>query len=249
MGADMANGNNADSSGDQGDAADGAPPPARPRVGNALTVAPSDDAEELSHGVQVPKHFQLVCYCTFNSETAVKYYLTFGAMIAVTARLREHLDAINAASPRKFTYDIPWVLPGSTLADLGPPALQPWDAIVYFRLTNDNRNSLALRIHPEAPMPDPNRQGLTAGNTQTVAEVYLQGGFPAELLGNLVFHEFMHLKLDVGQTVVNDIHELNKHTPLNGISTKPTEEWYRLTPPELKQLVAHLFDPVDVYRG
>lgn len=242
----MAKGNKVDDSGNHGNADDGALPPAPPRAGNALSVAPSDGATPLDHGVQVLKHFQLVCCCTFDTQTAVNYYLTFGAMIAVTARLREHLDTINAASPRKFTYDIPWVLPGSTLADLGPPALQPWDAIVYFRLTNDDSDSLALQVHKAHPPPD--RQGLTLGPPQTVAEVYLKGGFPAELLANLVFHEFMHLKLDVGQTVVSDIHALNDKSSLTGISSAPTQESYRLTPPELKLLVAHLFDPVDVYR-
>jgi hypothetical protein len=91
------------------------------------------------------------------------------------------------------------VWPGCGLNDLGPPDfLQPWDAIVSLVL--QIRNSVASRVKTTA-VPE-GKAGVTMGPSPTVAEVYLDGGFPAELLANNIMHEFMHLKLDTGQSIV-----------------------------------------------
>lgn len=97
---------------------------------------------------------------------------------------------------------------GPIIADLMPRAedVKDADLLVYVLRNGNSFNSIIANLTPSTWAPDPTRGGLTTdvagqGSVSIVSEVYwdrVQGDSAApKLLANLIFHEFMHNKLDV----------------------------------------------------
>jgi hypothetical protein len=235
------------------------PPPAPPAPRPRLTVAPGRGGQPAQHNVTVPPTLQVLCVSRFTlaSWNANNFNVSnFQFMVGVAVALQARLNEINQArtTTRHFTPVINWVLPdiwlaqGFTIAGLPNPPyapLQAWDIIVYFLL--EQTDSLIVAVTHAHPPGDP--AGLTANAPGgVIAEVYVDGNLPPGKLGNIAMHEIMHLKLDIGQHAVPDIHALNT-APARGMSSPGgVEEWTTFTAVELQQMGAHILDPVAVFR-
>lgn len=205
-----------------------------------VNIAPgSTEVKEKNVVVSLPQ-FQVVCMDMTTKEEQEASKFGLAAHFKIIRKMGERLDEINAARTKKFYHYVHFVQFGVTSL----PVIQPWDVVIYF--VGSPSHSIAKQ--------DGGRSGGegAAGwtmmtNSGTTCEVYVGGNGPADKLANLALHEMMHVKLDVGQTVVTDIHTLSpKSDSPPGISRTPTESWHRWNASEKTHMTTHIFDNVRV---
>jgi hypothetical protein len=98
---------------------------------------------------------------------------------------------------RSFDEVQSWLMPTAEF-------VKPADLLVYIVSTGNSFNSIVARKRPDVWTPNPQRSGLTVDIGQNavsiVSEVYWDrvagDRDQPRLLANLIFHEFMHNKLD-----------------------------------------------------
>ena len=136
-------------------------------------------------------------------------------------------------------------IPGPSWS-LGKADVGPHDVVVYFVADPSRTLTGAARTTPP-PQDNPNLGGWTAQSAHgVVSEVYLDGNLPARRLGKCAFHEIMHNKLDVGASVLQDLHTQGG----GGLATPPTNEWTPLTQRNITLMAANLFRRrIDQFTG
>ncbi|MFC1642633.1 hypothetical protein ACFL5O_08100 [Myxococcota bacterium] len=172
--------------------------------------------------------FQIALVDRISSRDAP--YFDYTAKNIITYTLWDHLVRIAAATTGGF-------IPGPSWSLLRT-SLQAHDVVVYFVL--DPSRSLAGGTQVA------NAGGFTKTTSAgVVCEVYVDGNMPARRLANIAFHELMHNKLDVGATVLNDLHRQGG----GGLAVPPTSEQTPLTSENIRLMSRHLFGTVRQYTG
>jgi hypothetical protein len=122
--------------------------------------------------------------------------------------------------------------------------------IVYIR--ENSMSSLNLR---ESNAPGPTDEGFTVYyTTGVIAEVFAEGNMIPRQFANMIFHEIMHAKLDIGQTVVpyknsdpperRGIHNIALGG--GGLAAPRRVDGETLTPKNKQLMSAHILDPVSM---
>jgi len=144
----------------------------------------------------------------------------------VTYTIFDHLIKIARTTPGRFIPGPGWAYRAAHV--------QPYDVVVYFVL--DRSQSVVrkkLGIEPPA-----GAAGFTYFNgSVTLSEVYVAGSMPALRLANAAFHEVMHNKLQLGDSM---------HS-LGGVAASPTQERAILSAEGIRRMSAALFRAVPQY--
>ena len=150
----------------------------------------------------------------------------------ITYTLWEHLVPIAVAAGG--------FIPGPSWS-LSASQLQAHDVVVHF--VHDPSSSIARSVGAKRD-DGANAGGLTAKTSAgVVCEVYVDGNMPARRLANIAFHEIMHVKLDIGTSVIGDLHTKGG----GGLAVPPTNEWTPLTARNVQLMAANLFRKVPQY--
>ena len=148
---------------------------------------------------------------------------------AIQQKIWEHLFKILQRSPLVGNFpDVGWQYKPSDITDR--------DLVVYFV-----RNSMKSVIKRVVGTTNTHVGGLTAiGSPKgTISEVYIENNFPPEKLGNMAFHELMHNKLQMDNSMHN-IHGM-------GVGVSPATECSILTPVDIARMAGRLTTPVKQY--
>lgn len=162
-------------------------------------------------------------------------YFDYRAKNEITYTLWDHLARIAPQTAGGFIPAPSWSIRSSELS--------PWDVVVYFVL--EEFRGVARSVGRRGN-EGPNGGGAAVPTSHgVICEVYVEGNMPARRLANIAFHELMHCKLDVGTSVLNDLHTQGG----GGLAVPPTGEWTPLTNESIAILAPHMMTPVKQYTG